>query len=527
MARTLLLQRSMKSEFLSVALDLSANLAAEDRHRRLIAAVRSLVPCDAVALLRLDGEALVPIATAGLRADVDGRRFLPREHPRLARLLAASGPVRFGDSGLPDPFDGLVEGDPDATARVHACMGCKLVVEGETVGVLTLDALDARAFDGVDDADVATIAALAGAAMRTAHLIDALEASCRRQGLVTRQLRAEVQQKTGGAIIGQSDTIARLRHDIALCADADVTVLVTGETGVGKELVARALHDQSGRRQQALIYVNCAALPESIAESELFGHVRGAFTGAFEARAGRFEAADRGTIFLDEVGELPLTVQPKLLRVLQEGELQRVGSDKRLRVDVRVIAATNRDIVEEVRAGRFRDDLYHRLAVYPIAVPPLRERLDDVAVLAGFFLDGTRAQLGLGPTRLTPAALDALGCYDWPGNVRELEHVMLRAALRAAAGRRRETVIVDVGHLGLPGVGRAPRTAPRVEGLLEGGVVDPFDDLPLAEATEAYRRRRVAAAVAACDGNWAAAARVLGMNRGNLHRLGRRLGLIR
>jgi anaerobic nitric oxide reductase transcription regulator len=302
---------------------------------------------------------------------------------------------------------------------------------------------------------------------------------------------------------------------IAKIANYKTTVLVTGESGVGKELVARAIHAGSPRAERPLIHVNCAALPETIAESELCGHLRGSFTGAIEHRAGKFEVADGGTLFLDEIGELPLAIQPKLLRVLQSGEIQRVGSDRAIVVDVRVIAATNRDLAVEVAAGRFRADLFHRLDVYPLPVPPLRGRGDDVALLAGHFLDQARLRLGLGPVTLTAAARAALYAHDWPGNVRELEHILMRAALRAAGGTRHAPVVIDVGHLGL-----APLTA-------SADVAGEPDGLPLEEAIDAFKRRRIQAAVSASGGNWAHAARRLGLDRGNLHRTAHRLGLKR
>jgi anaerobic nitric oxide reductase transcription regulator len=186
----------------------------------------------------------------------------------------------------------------------------------------------------------------------------------------------------GSEIIGASPVIRRLRREIDIVAGSDFSVLIHGETGTGKELVARAVHSTSPRRKEPIIYVNCAALPETLAEAELFGHVRGSFTGATGDRPGKFEVADEGTLFLNEVGELPLTVQPKLLRALQEGEIQRVGADRPIKVNVRLLAATNRDLAAEVAAGRFRADLFHRLNVFPLAVPPLRERGEDIALLA-------------------------------------------------------------------------------------------------------------------------------------------------
>jgi anaerobic nitric oxide reductase transcription regulator len=223
----------------------------------------------------------------------------------------------------------------------------------------------------------------------------------------------------------------RLLEEITLVGNSDLTVLITGETGVGKELVAQAIHAASPRADKPLISLNCAALPDTLVESELFGHVRGAFTGATSDRRGKFELANGGTLFLDEVGELSLTVQAKLLRVLQSGQLQRLGSDQEHRVDVRLIAATNRDLAEEVRSGRYRADFYHRLSVYPLNVPALRERGRDVLLLSGFFLEQNRSRMGLGSLRLSPDAQAALLHYSWPGNVRELEHLIGRSALKA------------------------------------------------------------------------------------------------
>jgi transcriptional regulator with GAF, ATPase, and Fis domain len=211
--------------------------------------------------------------------------------------------------------------------------------------------------------------------------------------------------------------------------------LIHGETGTGKELFARAIHRASARRDRALVKVNCAAIPSNLMESEFFGHERGAFTGATQRRVGRFALAHRGTLFLDEVGELPLDLQPKLLRVLQEGEFEPVGSSVTTKVDVRIVAATNRDLAAEVRAGRFREDLYYRLSVFPLRLPPLRERPEDIATLAQSFADRIGRRLGRHFAPLTPECVRQLCAYAWPGNVRELENVIERAALIARDGR--------------------------------------------------------------------------------------------
>jgi len=236
-------------------------------------------------------------------------------------------------------------------------------------------------------------------------------------------------------IIGNSEPLLRALRDVSQVADTDATVLITGETGTGKELIARALHNASRRRDKSLIKVNCAAIPATLIESEFFGHVRGAFTGATEKRDGRFALADGGTIFLDEVGELPLDLQSKLLRVLQGGEFEPVGSSKTRKVDVRVVAATNRDLGREVADGKFREDLYYRLNVFPIHVPPLRERGDDIPLLAAAFAEKFARRMGRAVAPLTPECRQRLKAYAWPGNVRELENVIERAVITAREGR--------------------------------------------------------------------------------------------
>jgi anaerobic nitric oxide reductase transcription regulator len=298
---------------------------------------------------------------------------------------------------------------------------------------------------------------------------------------------------------------------------------VTGETGVGKELVAEAIHLQSPRAQKPLISLNCAALPELLVESELFGHVKGAFSGAVSGRSGKFELADGGSIFLDEVGELPLPVQAKLLRVLQSGQLQRVGSDQEHHVDVRIIAATNRDLAQEVRAGRFRADLYHRLSVYPLLVPPLRERGRDVLLLAGYFLEENRARMGLRSLRMSSEAQKALVAYGWPGNVRELEHLISRAVLKALSSHRERPRIltIEVQALGLDDVPLSPAVAVLPEGV--SATVEPGDGLK--EALDAFQTVVINEALTRHAGKWADVARELKLDRANLSRLAKRLGI--
>ena len=245
--------------------------------------------------------------------------------------------------------------------------------------------------------------------------------------------RGRLKQKVR-EIVGKSPTLRVILRQVDLVASTDATVLIFGESGTGKELVARAIHAQSQRRDLPLVRVNCASIPRELYESEFFGHVKGAFTGAMRDRAGRFELADGGTLFLDEVGEIPLELQSKLLRILQEGEYERVGEDTIRKVDVRIIAATNRDLMKEVEAGRFRRDLYYRLNVYPIEVAPLRRRMEDVPILATYFIEQASKSLNYPRPILSDDQLTTLQQYDWPGNVRELQNVINRA------------VIVSQGH---------------------------------------------------------------------------------
>jgi transcriptional regulator with GAF, ATPase, and Fis domain len=238
-----------------------------------------------------------------------------------------------------------------------------------------------------------------------------------------------------GDIIGQNAATQHLLRQIELVAPTDASVLILGESGSGKELVARELHRLSRRSERPLIRVNCASVPRELYESEFFGHTKGAFTGAIKDRAGRFEAADEGTLLLDEVGEIPFALQSKLLRVLQEKQYERVGEERTRTVDVRILAATNRDLKKEVEAGRFRQDLYYRLNVFPIEVPPLRNRKDDIPLLAAHFLEQAARRLGLPLPRFTEAQARMLQAYDWPGNVRELQNATERALILAQKGR--------------------------------------------------------------------------------------------
>jgi transcriptional regulator with GAF, ATPase, and Fis domain len=264
-------------------------------------------------------------------------------------------------------------------------------------------------------------------------------------------------------IVGRSPGLTAVLDKVRRVAPTDATVLIGGETGTGKELIARAIHSASRRRDRPLIKVNCAALPAGLVESELFGHEKGAFTGAIARHTGRFELAEGGTIFLDEIGELPAETQAKLLRVLQEREFDRVGGTSPRKVDVRVIAATNRDLLRAVREKAFREDLYYRLSVFPILLPPLRERSDDIPLLARFLLDKFAVRIGRRFEGIDPGTLRRLMAYRWPGNVRELENVLERAVILATG----PTLELDPDVLGHPGAGPLPVVAVKAAGTLE------------------------------------------------------------
>ncbi|WP_137224871.1 nitric oxide reductase transcriptional regulator NorR [Shewanella sp. MEBiC00475] len=515
--------------FIDIVEDLNRDLIKSERYLRLILAIQRAIPCDVVALLKLKHDHLVPVAVVGLKQQALARQFSINHHPRLQQILANPHITRFdAESTLPDPYDGLVD-DGSEQLHVHDCMGSTIFIDGKAWGVLTLDAMKAGSFDSLNPTETRAYIAAVAAAIKTSEHIEALEVQVERNHQVAQHMLATTGPST---IIGNSAVITNLLSEINTVAASDLSVLITGETGVGKELVAKSIHQQSRRSEQLLVQINCAALPESIVESELFGHVKGAYSGAVSDRRGRFELADGGTLFLDEVGELPLAVQAKLLRALQNGEIQRVGSDNIIVVDVRIVAATNRNLQLEVKEGRFRADLYHRLSVYPLPVPPLRERGKDVILLAGYFLEKSQHQLGVAKLRLQQTAIDQLTQYHWPGNVRELEHVLSRAALRATSEQGRHASIISISrvHLGsefvvshsvAPAIAEIDNTSDTNAAAALSQVLT----LGLRDSTDEYQRQIIQTVLANERGNLAAVARSLKLDRSNLIRTMRRLGL--
>jgi transcriptional regulator with GAF, ATPase, and Fis domain len=362
------------------------------------------------------------------------RKEAPWYHAQLLR----GETIRFEQLSDQLPAEARGERDVVLASGIKSLLTTPIAVGGQFVCALATAAF--REYRTWSDATVARVRSV-GQILASAIHRQRSEAELLTQLAEIRQLQArleaentylreEVAPAAGFAdIVGRSPAIQTVLARVTQVAPTPTTVLLLGETGTGKELLARAIHDRSSRRDRTLVTVNCAALPPTLIESELFGHEKGAFTGATATRAGRFELADGGTLFLDEIAELPLDLQPKLLRVLQEGEFERVGGTRTYEVDVRIVAATNRDLVREIDEGRFRDDLYYRVAIFPIHVPPLRDRREDIPLLVWSIIERRQAALGHRIDTVPKRVMDALMHYGWPGNVRELQNVIERALI--------------------------------------------------------------------------------------------------
>lgn len=359
------------------------------------------------------------------RLDGAFHRF-PMGERKIGRVAATGEPLWL--AGLQGNEEWLAHPAWFTREEVRTFAAHPLIYRDEILGVLGLfdrALLNEEAFKWLRM--FADYAAVSIANARAFEEIDRLRARLEEENLY---LREEVSAALGmGDFVGESQALQHVLRQVELVAPTDAAVLITGESGTGKELVARAIHDRSPRKGRALIKVNCSAVPDTLFESEFFGHVKGAFTGALADRPGRFEMADHGTLFLDEIGEVPLPMQAKLLRVIQEREFERVGDIRTRHVDVRILAATNRDLKREVDAGRFRQDLYYRLSVFPLHIPPLRERREDIPKLAAHFIAQSAKRMNRRVPRLTQGVLSQLAAHSWPGNVRELQNVVERAVI--------------------------------------------------------------------------------------------------
>ena len=396
-------------------------------------------------------------------------------------------------------------------ASIYSTMGIPLWKGSEILGVIQVDSRGAPAmFSAVDVDWLGVLASNASLAVANARLIRQLsknEQTLKKENTFLR--KRERQRSDGVEIVGQSKAMSELFRQLDKVVDTRVSVLVQGETGTGKELIASALHYRSKRRDKLFVAQNCAAFPENLLESELFGHKRGAFTGATEEKKGLFEVADGGTLFLDEIGEMPLALQAKLLRALQEGEIRPLGGTVARQVDVRIVAATNRELEAEVQAGRFREDLYYRLKVFPVRVPPLRDRRDDIPLLAEHFLKRYTAEFGKPVQGFSKDALALLSAHDWPGNVRELENEVQRLVIQAEPNE-------SIGPELL-----SPRIR-QVEDLLLGAATAKGT---LKEMVDQVERQILIEALREHGNNKTAAAKTLGITREGLHKKLKQLGV--
>jgi transcriptional regulator with GAF, ATPase, and Fis domain len=426
--------------------------------QRALERLNDVIRYDLAAVLELEGDELHVRCARGRLAShrVRSHRIALSDFPILRQALAARRPTVLTEkdhSHSADPYHGVLD-LPDG----HSCMVVPLCVRDRTLGAITFDRTQCVPYDD-EVVQIANVyAQVVALAMLAAERADDLDRERRRLEEQNRLLEAEVTGDFDPARLMERSRNPAMRRavDAALqVARSEVPVLLTGETGTGKEVLARLIHARSGRAKEPFVKLNCAALPEGVVESELFGHTKGAFSGADATRPGRFAVANGGTLLLDEVGDLAPQAQAKLLRVLQEGSYEPVGSDYTVHVDVRIIAATHVDLQRAIADGRFRDDLYYRLNVFPIAIPPLRERREDVVTIAEEYLANLRRRTGRGPWRLTREARDALERYEWPGNVRELANCLERAAILHPTGE----LAIDLPSQRTPGEVTRPTAA--------------------------------------------------------------------
>ncbi|MGB5811417.1 MAG: sigma 54-interacting transcriptional regulator [Polyangiales bacterium] len=417
-----------------------------------LAALRDVVPYDLAAVLALHGEELVvEVADGPLANDrVRHHRLKLDDFPTIVRALETRKPIALeehnhaGTEG--DPYDGVLD-----LEHGHSCMVVPLYAADRSLGIITLD----RAVCQTYRPEAVDLAGVYGQLVAYAMLFAEQTRLLNRYRLALQEQNRLLVEEIGGSQACdamESSRSAPMRQVTELAkqgAAADIPILIRGETGTGKEVLAQAIHAWSGRGEGPFVKLNCAAIPENLVESELFGHVKGAFSGADRRRQGRFLTANGGTLLLDEIGDMPSSTQSKLLRVLQEGTFEPLGSDQEVRVDVRVVAASHVDLERAIEQGRFRSDLYYRLAAFPLELPPLRERIEDLPGLAHNFLGQLAQRTGRGPWVLSDAALDALMDESWPGNIRELVNALERATILQPKG------VIDMPHLVLHGATQA------------------------------------------------------------------------
>jgi Nif-specific regulatory protein len=454
----------------------------------------------------------VPVMTRVRRSDAPPASAIPITRSVFRKVVSERAAVVAADA----PRD-VGQSESLMGAQIRSTLGVPLWKGDEILGVIQVDNREATGvFTAVDLEVMGVLAQNASLAVANARVAQRLRAAEERLKKENAFLKGKEQERRTGAkrdgapeIIGTSAPMKQLLQQLEKVVNTRVTVLIEGETGVGKELVAASVHYRSNRRDRLFVGQNCAAMPETLLESELFGHKKGSFTGAHEDKRGLFEVADGGTLFLDEVTEMPLSLQSKLLRVLQEGEIRPIGATQEKKVNVRIVAATNRNLEKEVAEGRFREDLYYRLKVFPLRVPPLRERRDDVPLIAGHFLQRFATEFGKPAAGFSQQAMELLQSYDWPGNVRELQNEVQRLVIQ-----------VDTGGFVSPDM-LSPRVR-QVEGMIER--VRPTKGT-LKEMMDQVERWLLIESLREHGNNKTAAAKSLGITREGLHKKLRAFGL--
>jgi formate hydrogenlyase transcriptional activator len=499
---------------------LVANLNLRELVSALSVCLRKVVPHDAAGLAIYD-HSINQLRVSALEFPTKEDLFIEGEIIQLdespsGRAFTTRQTVVVNDIGeVKAP-----KGKRFAAAGVKTCLITPLVSHDRALGVLSLASLRENAFTGADVELINQIAKQVSIAVENAFAFRKIEALKNRLEEEKLYLEEEIgAQYNFEEIIGGSPALRRVLQDVETVARTDSNVLIYGETGTGKELLARAIHNLSLRRERTLVKVNCAAIPTGLLESEMFGHEKGAFTGAIERRIGRFELAHQGTIFLDEVEDIPIELQPKLLRVLQEQEFERLGSSRTIGVDVRIVAATNVDLGRLVAEKKFRSDLYYRFNVFPITLPPLRERPEDIPLLAHFFAQKFAQQMKKPIERIPAESMAALTAYSWPGNIRELQNLIERAVI-LTRGRSLEIPLAELkqsANFGAPETSETPETPEITDQTKTGTLKD-------------VEREHILRALG--ESNWVVggpngAASRLGLNRTSLNHRMRKLGITR
>jgi Nif-specific regulatory protein len=491
-------QALTQNQRLTTLLDISQQLAQQRETVPLLehiaAQTARLLQCERASIFLWDRPRKELVARPALGMPNNELR-IPDGTGVVGRTLADGEPQIVQDVRADPSFAAKIDKTSGFQTRNLACVPMRNH-DKEIIGVL--EVLNKSSPYTPDD--IATMEALA------ARIVTALDNVRELEAIVRSNHELDAQARLAARIVGESTPIVALRGTIERVARTELPVLILGESGTGKDVVARAVHYSSARQHHPYIPINCAAIAETLIESELFGHEKGAFTGAVDTRAGKFEAASGGTLFLDEIGDLSANGQAKLLRVLEEKVVYRVGGTAPIPVDTRVIAATNRNLSDNVRAGKFREDLFYRLTVVTLELPPLRERREDVLVLAEHFMQQFCKDAGRKPLKFSPDARKRLEQHEWPGNIRELRNLLERVAYLCPNER------VEAGDLAI--IQRASKDA-----------VNPYGEMTLAEATDAFQRDHIQHAIDRANGNVSEAAKLLGLHRPNLYRKMKLLGM--